>query len=59
LEEKVEGVSIRGTRWELENVSLEMARPYAISNRLEKSREDYVEISVDKGRLAVYLYWTE
>jgi thiamine pyrophosphokinase len=56
LDEKAEGVFIRGTHWELQNVLLKITHPYAISNRLKK---DYLQVDVDKGRLAVYLYWAE
>ncbi|WP_024822321.1 thiamine diphosphokinase [Aminobacterium mobile] len=59
LEETCENVSIHGTRWELEKTTLHLFRPYSISNRLANDGGKSIEVEVDKGRLAVYLYWAE
>lgn len=49
------GVSIKGVRWPLKDVSLKYGKPYSISNRLAGGRE--VEISLDEGTVGVYWVW--
>lgn len=48
--EKVEGVSVKGAHYELDNVVMELGDPYGVSNYFE---EDRVEITLKKGYLLV------
>lgn len=49
------GISIKGVRWPLEDVSLKYGKPYSVSNRLAGGME--VEISLNMGTLGVYWVW--
>lgn len=53
--EDSEGVSICGVRWPLENVRLERARPYSVSNRPDARGR--VAASVGKGLVGLYCAW--
>ncbi|MDL2264441.1 thiamine diphosphokinase [Synergistaceae bacterium OttesenSCG-928-I11] len=48
------GVSIRGVRWPLTDVSLERAYPWAVSNELAAGGDGTAEVCCAEGVLAVY-----
>ncbi|MDL2298579.1 thiamine diphosphokinase [Synergistaceae bacterium OttesenSCG-928-D05] len=48
-------VTLGGARWELDNVSLEYAKPYTISNRVEVGKP--VRISIGSGLVGFYAEW--
>lgn len=52
------GVSIGGTHWPLQEVILEQALPYAISNCTDSVAQK-VQVKVNTGWLGVYLCWDE
>lgn len=45
-------VSLKGVHWPLENATLELNRPYAISNRLEN--QNYIECECLEGYIGLY-----
>ena len=56
MTEVCEGVSIDGVHWPLDLADLKQTLPNAISNRVE---EDCVNVSIEKGILAVYFCFAE
>ncbi len=52
--ERADGVSVRGLKYEAENISLDISMPLGVSNSFLSSGEG--EISVDSGALLVVVY---
>ena len=50
-----EGVYVDGVHWKLDSATLKQSIPNAISNRVEANR---VNVSIEKGLLAIYCYFT-
>ena len=55
ISEICEGVTTENLHWELFNATLKQNFPNAISNRAENSE---IKISVERGTLAIYLFFT-
>lgn len=49
------GVSLTGTKWELNDANLLYAKPYSISNQI--GAENQVSVSVGSGLIGLYLTW--
>jgi thiamine pyrophosphokinase len=56
LDSLCEGVTIRGTKWELNGAELSLEHPYAVSN---VPVEDRVTVKVKKGSVGVYCLFEE
>ena len=54
LRESCEGVSIRGTKWELAGTTLAQGRPYAVSN---VPTGEKISINIEKGVIGVYCFF--
>ncbi len=52
--EQCSGVNIRGTRWPLDNASLEYSCPYSISNRVG---DEIVSVEIGEGLAGIYWEW--
>ncbi len=50
------GVTIKNVRWELDGATLTQKFPNAISNRVTDKK---ISVSVERGKLAIYLCFTE
>jgi thiamine pyrophosphokinase len=50
------GVTIHGTKWELDGAELSLGRPYAVSN---VPVEDRVTVKIEKGSVGVYCLFEE
>jgi thiamine pyrophosphokinase len=57
LTEECRGVTSRGTRWDLESVTLRQRYPYAISNEILLEGEEECSARVEQGILGVYAWW--
>lgn len=53
--ERCLGVDLKGTRWELENTTLERDEPWAISNRIIP--DGTVQLKLIEGWMGLYLEW--
>ncbi|MDR2179449.1 MAG: thiamine diphosphokinase [Synergistaceae bacterium] len=51
-----QGVTLRGTRWELSGAELSLGRPYAVSN---VPVSDRVTVKIEKGSVGVYCLFGE
>jgi len=56
LTEECRGVTSRGTKWDLESVTLRQRYPYAISNEILLEGEECAA-RVEQGILGVYAWW--
>lgn len=56
LTERVQGVTLAGTRWPLEDAPLTQARPYAVSNLLAPGAQEF-SLHVSSGILGVHLVY--
>jgi thiamine pyrophosphokinase len=56
LSESCEGVTSRGTKWDLTDVALSRHCPYAISNEILRESENCTVI-LKRGILGVYAWW--
>ncbi|MDR2136775.1 MAG: thiamine diphosphokinase [Synergistaceae bacterium] len=56
LSDVCEGVSLRGTKWELNDAEIFLKRPYTVSN---VPTEDRVQVRLEKGSLGVYCLFGE
>jgi len=58
LTPRSDGVSLKGVKWELEDVSLKLEEPFAVSNELRKEERD-VYLSIKSGCVGVYICLSE
>lgn len=58
MTEVCEGITLRGTYWELEHATLRRLVPQAICNVLKEGQRSF-SVQVQRGILAVYLYFPE
>jgi len=52
------GINLRGVKWELEDTSLKLEEPFAVSNELRAEEED-VWLSIKSGCVGVYICLSE
>ena len=57
LSEICTGICLNGTYWELENSSLRIEEPCAISNRIASRNHEHITLGFDHGWLGLYLEW--
>jgi thiamine pyrophosphokinase len=56
LTDACEGVSLQGTKWELQDAEIFLGRPYTVSN---VPMGDHVSVRLEKGTLGIYCLFGE
>lgn len=56
LDDRVDGLTLRGLRWELDNARLPLTRALALSNRAPAGYPDCASLALERGTVALFTF---